>query len=427
MDSKNSKLKALVYAGAKAKQVAFSQAVVERLAVELGAIEKAGCADYLLVYKGIIDICNRHGLLRSPGRGSACGSLVNYCLDITKINPLEENLIFERFLNTAVTKQLDIDIDIPMGKRELVLDELKKAYPDYHIHLVAFEPPEAGLETSITLNGVNYREHSCAIIISKASYPSIPQAEIGGNTYYLIHEYPKGMKKLEAHKFDVLELDYLNRLEQIAAQLDPKFHPYVLDKNDPETLAFFAKDDLEHIFQFSSKSIGQLLADFKPQRFQDLIIMNALFRPGAIPNISRVIRNKNQGYPEFYPSEPKMALILEETYGLILYQETFMHIAVQVAGFSYTEADSYRRVLARTDEYSLVEDFKVEFGEACKKNSCLSPVEIEHLTENCVQSMAHAFTKSHAASYATVAFWCAYYKTHFRDVFEGVFNVTVKG
>jgi DNA polymerase-3 subunit alpha len=422
MDSKNFRLKELVYAGAKAKGLAFSQALLERLDLELSTIEKSGCTDYLLVYKEIVDICNRHGLLRSPGRGSACGSLVNYCLDITKINPLEENLIFERFLNIELTKQLDIDIDIPMGKRELVLEELKKVYPNYHIHLVAFEPPKEGLETSIALNGVNYREHPCAIIISKASYPSIPQAEIGSNRYYLIHEYPEGMQKLEAHKFDVLELEYLNRLEQISAQLDAKFHPYLLDKNDPETLAFFAKDDLEHIFQFSSKSIGQLLADFKPERFQDLIIMNALFRPGAIPNISRVIRNKNQGYHDFYPSEPKIAMILEETYGLILYQETFMHIAVQVAGFSYTEADSYRRVLARNDDYNLVEKFKVEFEEACKKNSCLSPVEIEHLTENCVQSMAHAFNKSHSASYATVAFWCAYYKTHFRDVFEGVFK-----
>jgi DNA polymerase-3 subunit alpha len=427
MDSKNSRLKAMVYAGAKAKGLVFSQALVERLDLELSTIEKAGCADYVLVYKGIIDICNEHDLLRSPGRGSACGSLVNYCLDITKINPLEENLIFERFLNIAHTKQLDIDIDIPMGKRGLVLEELKKAYPDYHIHLVAFEPPKAGLETSINLNGVTYREHPCAIIISKASYPSIPQAEIGSNRYYLIHEYPKGMKKLEAHKFDVLELEYLNRLEQIAVQLDPKFHPYVLDKNDPETLAFFANDDLENIFQFSSKSLGQLLADFKPTRFQDLIIMNALFRPGAIPNIARVIRNKNQGYPEFYPSEPKMAMILAETYGLILYQETFMHIAVQVAGFSYTEADSYRRVLARTDDYNLVEKFKVEFEEACKKNSRLTAVEIEHLRENCVQSMAHAFNKSHSASYATVAFWCAYYKTHFRDVFERVFSADGNG
>jgi DNA polymerase III subunit alpha len=422
MNSKNYRLKELVYAGAKAKQLAFSPAVIERLDLELSTIEKAGCADYLLVYKGIVDICNQHELLRSPGRGSACGSLVNYCLDITKINPFEENLIFERFLNTAVTKQLDIDIDIPMGKRELVLEELKKAYPEYHINLVAFEPPKEGLETSIELNGVKYREHPCAIIISKASYPSIPQAEMGSNRYYLIHEYPEGLKKLEAHKFDVLELEYLNRLEQIAAQLDPKFHPYLLDKNDPETLAFFAKDDLEHIFQFSSKSLGQLLADFKPARFQDLIIMNALFRPGAITNISRVIRNKNQGYHEFYPSEPKMAMILEETYGLILYQETFMHIAVQVAGFSYTEADSYRRVLYRNDDYSQVEKFKVEFADACKKNSCLTPVEIEHLKENCVQSMTHAFNKSHSASYATVAFWCAYYKTHFRDVFEGVFE-----
>lgn len=422
MDTENSRLKELVYAGAKAKQLAFSQAVIERLDLELSTIEKAGCADYLLVYKGIIDICNQHELLRSPGRGSACGSLVNYCLDITKINPFDENLIFERFLNIAITKVIDIDIDIPMGSRGLVLKELKKAYPTYQIHLIAFEPPKEGLETNFELNGIKYKEHSCAIILSKESCTSIPQAEINSNKYYLIHEYPEGMRKLEAHKFDVLELEYLNRLDQIAAQLDPKFHPYMLDKNDPETLAFFAKDDLENIFQFSSKSLGQILADFKPQRFQDLIIMNALFRPGAITNISRVIKNKNQGYHEFYPSEPKIAMILAETYGLILYQETFMHIAVQVAGFSYTEADSYRRVLARNDDYSLVEKFKVEFAEACKKNSRLTAVEIEHLVQNIVQSMPNAFNKSHSASYATVAFWCAYYKTHFRDVFEGVFK-----
>lgn len=427
MNSKISRLRKLVYDGAKAKQLTFSQALVERLDLELSTIVKAGCVDYVLVYKGIIDICNQHDLLRSPGRGSACGSLVNYCLDITKINPLEENLIFERFFNIEVTKHLDIDIDIPMGKRGLVLEELKKAYPDYHINLVAFEPPKEGLETSIELNGVNYREHPCAIIISSKPCTSIPQAEIGSNRYYLIHEYPEGMKKLEAHKYDVLELDYLNRLEQIAAQLDPKFHPYLIDKNDPETLAFFSKGDLENIFQFTSKSLAQIVADLNPTRFQDLIIMNALFRPGAINNIQRVITNKNQGYHEFYPSEPKLAMILEETYGLIIYQETFMHIAVQVSRFSYTEADKYRRVLARNNDYNLIKEFKEKFEEGCKSNSLLTAVEIEHLTENCVQSMTHAFNKSHSASYATVAFWCAYYKTHFRDIFEGVFNVEGKG
>jgi len=416
-----SELTALVFEGAKTKGLDLTEEVINRINIEVSGIEKLDAVDYFLTYKDIVDICNHHHIFRSPGRGSACGSLVNYCLDITRINPLNEGLIFQRFLNTSISKFPDIDIDIASGKRQIIIDELKKKRPNEHINLVAFEPKE-GEKTNIELNGLHYKEHACALIISKNPY-SLPQASISENDYYLIHNYPDGLRSLDKRKFDILQLESLNKLEQIANELEPQFQPYFLDLNDKETLEFFSKKDLDGIFQCTSAS-NKLFSDLKPQRFQDIVIMNALYRPVAMEQIPKVIKNKNKGYNEHYPTDPRVGALLKETYGVFIYQETFMHITVQIAGFTYETADIYRIKLVRKNTYlDIVSSFEREFKEGCKVHSKLSNVEIEHLSQTLVYGIQYAFNKSHSMSYAMISFWGAYYKTHFRPIFNKVFGL----
>lgn len=140
MTNNHEQLKNFVYNGARDKKLVLTDLILDRISYELSIIEKQGFTDYFILYSRIIEICNEIKLLRSYGRGSAANSIVNYCLDITKINPIDENLIFERFIHPQQKQLPDIDIDIPKGYHKNVIELLKQKYPEYNTYYIAFVP-----------------------------------------------------------------------------------------------------------------------------------------------------------------------------------------------------------------------------------------------------------------------------------------------
>ncbi len=225
-------LKSLVYNGAQSKQLQISDVVLDRLNYELSTIEKLNLVEYFLIYSKIIEICNSHNILRSYGRGSACGSLVNYCLDITKINPLLEGLIFERFLNSDISEFADIDIDIPFGYQKMIIKKLKTVLPEYFIHNVAILPSSNSLAyEQIIIDGNPYKKHPCGIIISSTKMP-LQETEYNSTAFYFTDHYSDDLKILNPSKFDILELDYLNKLDLLVNLIGDEYHPYKIPLTD---------------------------------------------------------------------------------------------------------------------------------------------------------------------------------------------------
>ena len=393
-------LKSLVYKGAMLKQLEINDIVLDRLNYELSIIEALNLIDYFLVYSKIIEICDSHNILRSYGRGSACGSLVNYCLDITKINPLLEGLIFERFLNPELAASVDIDIDISCGHQKMILEELKSELPNLFIYNLAIIPTSGGEKyETVIINDVSYKKHPCAIIISPDKMP-LPIGIYNGMEYYYTND-SRNTKFLENYKFDVLELDYLNKLESIVKLIGDEYHPYKLPLTDKKVFDFFKNGDLSNIFQFSVDSMHEILHDFEPNSIHDLTIINAVFRPYALNNIPSLIKNKRHGYIDPYKSDNRVGKILADTYGILVYQETFMYLLNAIAGFSYAEADRHRRILHKKNDTAKISEFSSKFKSGCRKNSSLNSDEIDQLEIMILEKAPIAFNKSHSLCYTT--------------------------
>lgn len=419
MIDKHGQLKTLVYKGARNKNLAITDAVLDRISYELSFIEKQGFSDYFILYSRIIEICNELNLLRSFGRGSAANSIVNYCLDITKINPIEENLIFERFIS-LIQKQLpDIDIDIPKGHQKNVIEKLKQKYPEYNTYLIAFSPQEEFEYEDVVYNSTIYRKHPCGIIITpdKLTNNTFLHEEL---EFYLALD--RANDPIYNNKIDILELEYLNRLQLIVDEIGKEYHPYKLPLNDEKVFSFFSSRDLENIFQFNTPSIKRILSEFKPNSIHDLSIINAMFRPGLIDYIPTIIKNKFSYNEHFCRSDFRVAEILNETYGWLIYQETFLHLSKDIAGISFAEADVWRRKIMRDKNNTEANAFSDIFANGCKVNSSLNEYDISSLTNLITEMLCLTFQKAHSLSYSIISYWGAYYKVHFHKEFAMVFS-----
>ena len=420
MKSVNS-FKKLVFEGAASKKLEITDLVLDRLNYEISVIEKLGLTEYFTIYAKIAGISNKEGILRSYGRGSACGSFVNYCLDITKINPLEEGLIFERFLNPEFSKWADIDIDVPVEAQKIIVEKLKTELPDYTINYIANHPKiQPNNYQKLIINGQEYSKHPCAVIISQEPLP-FPISNLGDDSYYVCEDYFNNRAIFEPYKFDILELDDLNKLDLIWKQIGEAYHPYKLNLNDKETYRLYTSGDLSGIFQLDSSFCKKRMPELSPNNIHDLTIFNAMFRPGPLDYISQLIYNKKFGADKSFESDPRVVEILKETYGLLIYQEQFMQLAHELAGFSYSDADLYRRVLFLKEDKSKVEEFKVEFENGCRINSNLNGKDFYLLLDTILQYLPICFNKSHSMCYAIIGYWEAYYKANFKALFENVF------
>lgn len=422
MTNKHKELEELVYKGLKDKNLPITDAVLDRITCELNVVKDRGFSEYFVLYSRIIEICNELGFLRSYGRGSAMNSLINYCLDITKLNPLDYDLIFERFIGPNSNQSPDIDIDIPKGCREIVINKLKQKFPEYNIFSIAYLTKRDFPSKDIVYNNIVYKKNPTGIVIT--TEPISGQTfTFEGEEFYLSLDFSTDL--LFRNKIDILELEVLNRLQLIIDKVGEDYHPYKLPLNDKEVYELFSFGDKKNIFQFDACGFNYVFPRFKPESIRDLTIANACYRPGLLDSLFTIVRNKNAPEEIILYSDVRVNKILSETYGELIYQETFLQLLNEITGINFTEAEVWRRKLRSKDTKS-IEEFSAFFKKGCIEHSRLTLDDIELLLNKVIEISPILFLKSHSLCYAIVGYWGAYYKRYFKLQFEEVFGEDVK-
>lgn len=266
---KSELLRKRIYKGARDKKLVLTDIVSGRIEYELSIIERQGFTDHFILYSRIAEICNELNLIRSCGRGNSINSLVSYCLDITKINPIEENLLFEDFVKPAQKHLPDIDIDVPDGSQKNVIGELKQKHPEYHVYPIAI---------SIEKDSDKYRIHPCGVIVTQEKLTDSIILHKEQECYRTPDIYNDPIFK--NNKVDILGLTYLNRLQLIVNEIGEEYHPYNLPLNSKEVFDLFVSGDLKNIFFFDSpEDLNQIFAQSKPNSINDLLNIKLMLHP----------------------------------------------------------------------------------------------------------------------------------------------------
>ncbi len=481
----------------KAKQIygeSLSEDVTDRINFELEVIKKRGASGYFLFLQDVVNTAQSElGVWAGPGRGSTAGSLVCYCLGITKIDPLKHDLLFERFLSIEGTMFPDIDIDFDDEGKERVLEWLQQKYgKECCAHIVSFSKFSAAnafsavarvsqLHTPETM-AINeylssrYGYFWCPIkdviknepklqkVIRKAGAPlnnaiqnaAVLERKINGldvhacgfivanepisnwvpiSTFY-IEDSNGNEKKLRCVqyegmrvessgliKFDFLGLKTLSQMRDICRLIktrkDENFNIDVIPIDDEKTMKLFQIGQTDDVFQFNYQGMQKFLRELHPTCFEDLVILNCMYRPGPMEDISTLIKNKKSKKGIKYII-PCMEKYLQNTYGIIVYQEQLMMLSRLIADFSRGESDLLRKALGRrkTDALSVLKPKFIEGGmkNGHKKNA------LEKVWNEMERKGIYAFNKSHAVCYTWLAYQMAYlkanYSIEFRQVIE---------
>jgi DNA polymerase-3 subunit alpha len=456
---------------------------VGRMEMELGVIDRMGFNAYFLIVWDFVKFAKNNGIAVGPGRGSAAGSLVSYCLAITDVDPLRYDLLFERFLNPERVSMPDIDIDFSVRGRERVMryvtekygresvaqivtfgkmfpraatrdaarvlgydygsgDRLAKLIPDpimgrspsFEDCLKTGEPlrkaydeePDARkiVDTAKGLEGIvrNSSIHAAAVVIADRPLTDIVPLQLadagtgedGERSYRTVTQF--SMKPIE--EIGLLKMDFLGlrNLDVIEDALDiierssgerPDMSTLPLD--DTRTYEMLARGDSIGVFQFESEGMREALKKVRPDEFNDLVALNALYRPGAMDQIPVYAKGKHKPESITYADE-RLAPILESSKGVILYQEQAMQISKEIAGFSGAKADDLRKAIGKKNREAMAA-LKPEFVEGCKASGTSSDV-IEFLWQTNEKSADYSFNKSHAACYGLIAYRTAWLKAN---------------
>jgi DNA polymerase-3 subunit alpha len=450
----------------------------QRLREELVVICSMGFAGYFLIVWDIIRFARSRGIPVGPGRGSAAGSLVAYALRITDLDPLVYTLLFERFLNPERVSLPDIDMDFCMDRRGEVINYVVDKYGSDHVaQIITFgtlgakaairdvgrvlEMPyaEADKVAKLVPNQLNItlqqaldteprlrelvetdakvRElmtvaqsleglarhastHAAGVVISDGPLTDHVPLYKGANDE-IVTQYSMGdVEKIGLVKFDFLGLKTLTmirRAETLINEGRPQEPPLAVDRipfDDPKTFALLSSGKTTGIFQLESSGMRDLLTGFKPDRFEDIIAIIALYRPGPMDLIPDFIKRKQGKVPITYET-PELEPILKDTYGVIVYQEQVMAIANKVAGFSLGQADILRRAMGKKKPEEM-EKLRVKFLDGAKKNK-IPEKKAEKLYELIQKFAGYGFNKSHAAAYAVVCYQTGYLKAHYPTEF----------
>lgn len=402
-------LKSIVFKGAKSKNLELSEKVLDRLTHELSVINCKGFIDYFILYSKIIEVCNDLKLIRSAGRGTAPSSLVNYCLDITNINPLEHNFRFEKFIHPNQTSLPDIDIDIPLGYKEFVIDEFKKRFLDCYIYSIAYNPKdENGKDYTIFFNNKCFKKHSTGytITIDPISEKTL---DIKNEVFYICEDYLQD--PFMNYKVDFVELDCLNNYNSYAT-ID-EIYPYQIPLNEEKILDVFRDGKTEKIFGFNNTETAEILREFQPDSINDLALIFAVNRPPLNKWLPIIIKNKLENIIPAFQSYDRVNSIQSESYGVVVYQEQFLDILIDVVGMTYTDAYNWLKKLQRDNTKVNQTLFHIEFSNKCFENTKLNTQEIEKLACLLLDTCQWTFQKTHALSYAILAYWGAYYQVNY--------------
>lgn len=454
---------------------------VERLMMELSVIKKMRFVDYFLIVYDYVRYAKTHNILVGPGRGSAAGSLVSYCLGITNIDPIEYDLLFERFLNPERVTMPDIDIDFEYTKRDQVVQYVKERYGvDKVANIMTFGTlgarqvirdvgkclkvelhfidklsnllnPKLSLKDNIKnkyvkeyvmgnsdlekLYKVSYKleglkrhisTHAAGVVISSVTLDDvIPVCFNGGELLTgVTMEY---LEDLGLLKMDFLALRNLtiiqNVLELIEKETSKKINLADIPLDDEETMEIFRKVDTEGIFQYESSGMKNFLMKLKPDNFSDLVAAVALFRPGPMQNIDSFIRRKEGKEEVIYPDN-SLKEILKDTYGIMIYQEQIMQVLVRMGNYSFAEADNIRRAMSKK-KADIMEKERDTFVECATKNGYSKDKALE-VYDLIIKFANYGFNKAHSVSYALIGYQMAYLKANYPVYFiANLLNMSV--
>ncbi|MFI3251696.1 MAG: DNA polymerase III subunit alpha [bacterium] len=432
----------------------------ERLSYELDIIQSMGYDDYFLIVWDLIKYSKKEGILVGPGRGSAAGSLVSYCLGITEIDPLEYDLYFERFLNPDRITMPDIDIDFPDNKREEVIQYVKNKYGEDHVcYISAFNTfgvkssirdicrvnnvnvdhaslmlkfiEENGISEAIKkyesrsellevlqiankMNGLirHISTHAAGVILSSVKLDDFLPLRSGINGVYQSQLEASDLEKIGFLKIDFLGIRNLSLINNMINDIgNIKLNEIKL--NDKKTFELLQKGDTNGIFQLESSGIKNVLKKLKPTCFDDIVSVLALYRPGPMDNIDSFIEGKKTGKVKYLIKE--LEPILKHTYGIIVYQEQIMEIANVICDYSYAQADLLRRAVSKKDKDILDENRKMFTEKASKKGYDES---ISNQVYDLIVKFAdYGFNKSHSVAYAKLSYEMAFLKANYPVIF----------
>ncbi|HUK44507.1 MAG TPA: DNA polymerase III subunit alpha [Gaiellaceae bacterium] len=439
----------------------------DRLRYELKTIREMGFTDYFLIVWDFIHFAKEHGISVGPGRGSAAGSLVAYCLQITDLDPIRYDLLFERFLNPGRKTMPDMDIDFAVAGRERVINYVTEKYGrDRVAQIITFstmaaraavrdagrvleipygvvdriaklipEGPGQTLEECLKpgaelrkavdsdatakeivelarpLEGLTRADsiHAAGVVIGAEPLMNVvPLQQKGGDQEVVTQFQMKDVEALGLLKMDFLglrNLDVIDKAVELVGDLDIGTVPL----DDAETYAMLARGEATGVFQFESSGMREALRQVKPTEFEDLVALGALYRPGPMQYIPNYAARKN-GTETVTFHDPRLKPILGGTYGISVYQEQSMEIAKELAGFSLFEAEDLRRAIGKKD-HELMASLKDKFIEGCVAGGTSDAV-ARQLWDDMEKAQDYSFNKAHAACYALISFRTAWLRAH---------------
>jgi len=446
----------------------------DRLEYERSIIKKMKYCSYFLINWDIINWCRINNIPIGPGRGSAAGCLIAYCLDIVKLDPIRNNLYFERFLNPERVSPPDIDTDVAKDDRQLVIEYIKEKYGSEKVsQIITYNTIKSkmALKDSCRLNGVEADEAnritsywppskfgvSCSLEEAKAieiigdwanqhnkvwddakvlesfiRHTGIhaagiviapePLNNITGLSYTDKNECLCQLDKFTIETFGLLKLDLLGLetlglIKNTQALLEKSYYDLeTIPTNDLKVLQAFAAGDTHGIFQFESDGMKKLLRRVIPTDFEDLSAINALYRPGPLTAglTDLYVKNKHSINQEECLFE-EFKKLMPETYSVMVYQEQIMLISQKLAGFSLSRADNLRKAIGKKD-HKLMATMQVEFIQGCVKNGHQS-IKAEKLWNQIVGFADYCFNKAHSAAYSLLAYWTMYLKVYYPNHF----------
>ena len=488
-DNEDDYLRYLVYEGAKERWPELDEEHRERIDFELETIKNMGFPGYFLIVQDYIRMAPKLGCTVGPGRGSAAGSAVAYCLGITKIDPMKYDLLFERFLNPDRISLPDIDTDFDDDGRAAVLNYVTEKYGAEKVaHIVTYgtmaaksaikdvarvedlsvaesnrlakfipsspnempddkngkkykitvknclecfddfraelnnEDPRVGetirfaekLEGSVRNTGV----HACGVIIGRddiTDWVPVSTATDSDGERIIVTQYEGGViESTGLIKMDFLGLKNLSIIKEALANIklnhgvDIDIEKIPID--DPKTYELYCKGQTSGTFQFESAGMQKYLIELHPTCFEDLIAMNALYRPGPMDYIPQFI-NRKQGREPIQYDIPCMEKYLKETYGITVYQEQVMLLSRQLAGFTRGQSDTLRKAMGKK-QIDKMNELETLFYEGGEKNGHDKKV-LNKIWEDWKKFASYAFNKSHATCYSWVAYQTAYLKANY--------------
>jgi DNA polymerase-3 subunit alpha len=446
----------------------------ERLEYELDVLQTMGFAGYFLVVSDFINWAKDHGVPVGPGRGSAAGSLVAYAMRITDLDPIRYGLIFERFLNIERKSMPDIDVDFCMDRRLEVLDYVSEKYGKQNVaqiitfgsmkaravvrdvgrvlgipyndvdHIAKLVPDELkmtidkalDMEPRLTdrmnedpnvkqlikiarsLEGLprHASTHAAGVVIGDVPLSDIVPLYKGSKDETVTQFDMKCVEKAGLIKFDFLGLRTLTVLnlavEMVRNNHDPEFSLDGLDLEDEASYRLLQKGDTTGVFQLESSGMKELLIRMKPEVFEDIIALVALYRPGPLESgmVTDYVERKHGRRKVEYPL-PQLEQVLKETYGVIVYQEQVQEIARILAGYSLGEGDILRRAMGKKVKEEM-DGQKVRFMSGAKEKG-IDPKKADYIFELMAKFAGYGFNKSHSAAYGLISFQTAYMKAHY--------------